>query len=270
MRAIPISIALLLLFVQAALAGTPCEDVVCVEVEKSRDAVTFYATSRVDGVSVSFSVSAVNMVPSSPPILTRALNRGRTELMTLEAVPGKKPFFEHGYFWEWGVVGATHDDRLSYRLPFESGKTFRLFQGPDGGLSHKGQFAYDFPMPQGTPVCAARTGVVIDVVDRFDEGGDAPHFGEMANRILIVHKDGTIGAYLHLLRGGMQVTTGDRVEAGTVIGRSGNSGRSTGPHLHFEVFRTLDSLRRETLPVRFSVANRSGVVLEEGTSYRAE
>jgi len=47
-----------LLLFQTALAGAPCQDVVCVEVEKSGDAVTFYATSRVDSVSITFSVSA--------------------------------------------------------------------------------------------------------------------------------------------------------------------------------------------------------------------
>jgi murein DD-endopeptidase MepM/ murein hydrolase activator NlpD len=260
-------IALVLL--QAALAGAPCQDVVCVEVETTGDAVTFYATSRADGVSIAFSVSAVNMVPASPPVLTRALHQGRTKLMTLRAIPGKRPTFDHGYLWEWGVSGATHDDHVSYRLPFEADKTFRLFQGPDGALSHKGQFAWDFPMPLGTPVCAARAGIVVEVVDEFGEGGDDAKFDEMANRILILHEDGTIGAYLHLLRGRMRTKPGHRVETGAVIGASGNSGRSTGPHLHFEVFRTLDAVKRETLPVRFRTADGDGVVLEPGKPYRA-
>jgi murein DD-endopeptidase MepM/ murein hydrolase activator NlpD len=259
-----------LLLFQTALAGAPCQDVVCVEVEKTGKAVTFYATSRADGVSITFSASAVNMVPASPPVLVRTLSQGRTELMTLRAIPGKRPLFDHGFFWEWGVVGATHDDRVSYRLPFERHKTFWLFQGPDGALSHKGQFAWDFPMPLGTPVCAARAGTVIEVVDEFGEGGGDEKFGPLANRILILHEDGTIGAYFHLLRGGMRTKFGDRVETGAVIGTSGNSGRSTGPHLHFEVYRKLEPGCRETLPVRFRTADGDGIVLEPGKSYRAD
>jgi murein DD-endopeptidase MepM/ murein hydrolase activator NlpD len=262
-------IALLLL--QTALAGAPCQDVVCVEVENSGEAVTFYATSRSDGVTITFGVTAINMVPASPPMLVRALDQGRTKLMTLRAIPGKRPSFDHGYFWDWeGVLGATHDDRVSYRLPFERNKMFRLSQGPDGALSHKGLFAWDFSMPLRTPVCAARAGIVIEVVDEFGEGGDDEKFGVMANRILILHEDGTIGAYFHLLRGGMRTKFGDRVETGAVIGTSGNSGRSTGPHLHFEVYRRLDPGCLETLPVKFHTVDGDGIVLEPGKAYRAD
>ena len=262
-------IALLLL--QTTLAGAPCQDVVCVEVEKTGEDVTFYATSRADRVSITFSVTAINMVPASPPILVLALDQGRTKLMTLRALPGKRPSFDHGYFWDWeGVLGATHDDRVSYRLPFQRHQTFRLGQGPDGALSHKGEFAWDFQMRLGTPVCAARGGTVIEVVDEFGEGGNDEKFGVMANRILILHDDGTIAAYFHLLHGGMRTKFGDRVEAGAVIGTSGNSGRSTGPHLHFEVYRRLEPGCRETLPVKFRTVDGDGIVLEPGKWYRAD
>jgi murein DD-endopeptidase MepM/ murein hydrolase activator NlpD len=125
-------------------------------------------------------------------------------------------------------------------------------------------------MPLRTPVCAARAGTVIEVVDEFGEGGDDMKFAEMANRIFILHDDGTIGAYFHLLRGGMRTKFGDRVETGAVIAASGTSGRSTGPHLHFEVFRKLDTGGRETLPVRFRTSDGDGIVLEPGKSYRAD
>jgi murein DD-endopeptidase MepM/ murein hydrolase activator NlpD len=255
---------LALLLLQTALASAPCQDVVCVDVEKAGDAVTFYATSRANGVSISFSVGAVNMEPASPPVLTLALHEGRTKLITLRTIPGQRPKFEHAFFWEWGVIGARHDDRVSYRLPFESHKRFLLGQGPDGPVTHKGQFAWDFAMPLGTPVCAARAGRVIEVVDEFDEGGPDEKFGPLANRIFILHEDGTIGAYFHLLRGGMRTKLGDRVEAGMVIGTSGNSGWSAGPHLHFEVFRKLDAVRRETLPLKFRTKDGDGVTLQPG------
>lgn len=159
---------------------------------------------------------------------------------------------------------------MSYHLPYESRKTFRLFQGPDGALSHQGEAAYDFPMPRGTPIRAARGGLVTEVVDDFGEGGDDLAFADMANKVLILQDDGTIAAYFHLLRGGMRVKAGDRVEAGTIIALSGNSGRTTGPHLHFEVFRPMGGSKRETIPVRFRTAAGEAIVLEEGQAYRAD
>jgi murein DD-endopeptidase MepM/ murein hydrolase activator NlpD len=262
---------LALLLLQTALAGAPCHDVVCVEVEKTGEDVTFYATSRADRVFITFSVTATNMVPASPPMLVRPLDQGRTKLMTLRAIPGKRTSFDHGYFWDWqGMLGATHDDRVSYRLPFQRHQTFRLGQGPHGAQSHKGEFAWDFQLPRGTPVCAARAGTVIEVVDEFGEGGNDEKFAVMANRILILQEDGTVAAYFHLLRGGMRTKFGDRIEAGAVIGTSGNSGRSTGPHLHFEVYRILEPGCRETLPVKFRTVDGEGLVLETGKAYRAD
>lgn len=253
-----------------AFAATPCEEVVCVEVESTPAAVKFYAASRVDGVTVTFSVSVLNMTPSAPPLVTKTLQRGRTELMTLTPIPGKKPTYEHAFFWEWGILDAKHDDRVSYRLPFEAGQEVRLGQGPNGARSHQGKSAYDFPMPLGTPVCAARGGIVTEVVDEFDEGGTEERLRDKANTVDIVHDDGTLAQYAHLQRGGMRVKTGDRVEAGSVLGLSGNSGYSTGPHLHFEVWRRTYMAERESLPVKFVVDGRSGVVLEEGKRYRAD
>lgn len=274
MTAIRTVLAVLLLhaaLVQPALARTPCEDTVCVEVQKSEDEVSFYAISQTTGVSISLSVTATNLEPSPPPVITRTLRWGRNKLLTLRPVPGKRWHYDYKYTSQWGVVGAQHDGRVSYRLPYEAGKTFPLGQGPFGRQSHQGKFAYDFRLPLGTPVCAARSGVVVDVVDRFGEGSNDEAYRELSNRIFILHDDGTVGAYYHLLRGGMRVSRNDRVEAGAVIALSGNSGFTTGPHLHLEVFRASSDMKQETLPIRFHTAGGGdGIVLEETKSYRAE
>jgi murein DD-endopeptidase MepM/ murein hydrolase activator NlpD len=84
----------------------------------------------------------------------------------------------------------------------------------------------DFGVPCGTPVHAAAAGVVVS-------GSSAGPYGR---RIVLRHRPGFETTYNHL--SGQSVSVGDRVRAGQVIGRSGNTGLSTGCHLHFMVLRS--------------------------------
>ncbi len=81
----------------------------------------------------------------------------------------------------------------------------------------------DFAAPSGTPILAASGGVVL-------EAKWAPGFGNMVE---IDHGDGLITRYAHA--SSLLVKQGDLVERGQQVARVGSSGRSTGPHLHFEV-----------------------------------
>ena len=134
-----------------------------------------------------------------------------------------------------------------YKLPWPAGVTWLCIQGNRGIVSHRGyeEFAFDFKMPEGSDVCAAREGVVLTVdVSHEGHGMNAPN-----NRITIEHPDGTRGAYLHLQKEGSLVTVGERVRQGQKIARSGHVGRSMTPHLHFHV---LSAEKLETLPVSFA------------------
>lgn len=147
--------------------------------------------------------------------------------------PGKK-----------GSVGG-----YAYALPWKGGP-FRISQGAGGDFSHnspKGRFAVDVAMPVGTPIVAARAGTVVKV--RNDQHGRRPD--PAGNYVRILHDDGTHSAYLHLKRGSVQVKAGQQVKVGSLLGQSGNTGRSTGPHLHFVVQKNIgDSL--VSVPFRFT------------------
>jgi murein DD-endopeptidase MepM/ murein hydrolase activator NlpD len=81
----------------------------------------------------------------------------------------------------------------------------------------------DYPVPVGTSVHAAKSGVVTRA-----------NYGTTSGKnVRIAHPDGTTSYYLHLSR--IDVTNGQHVSQGQVIGKSGNTGRSTGPHLHFAI-----------------------------------
>ncbi len=93
--------------------------------------------------------------------------------------------------------------------------------GPRGNRFHTG---IDYPAPSGTPVVSAGSGRVTFA------GWSAGGWG---NLVTVAHRGGARTLYAHLSR--VAVRVGQRVEAGQRIGRVGASGRSTGPHLHFEV-----------------------------------
>jgi len=139
-----------------------------------------------------------------------------------------------------------------YLLPFTPGEWYPLTQSyclSEGG--HRSQLAYDFGMPIGRDVLAARAGVVKDL--REDSPDDGRGHGEH-NYVFVEHADGTVAFYAHLMRDGVLVEVGDRVEAGQVIALSGNSGMTGSPHLHFGVYRWWPPQEGLDVPVSFSNA----------------
>lgn len=87
-----------------------------------------------------------------------------------------------------------------------------------------GKNGYDLGCPIGTPVAAAADGTVIAAKSGWNGG--------YGNMVIISHPNGTQTVYGHLSK--LNVTTGQNVNDGQIIGATGNSGQSTGPHLHFE------------------------------------
>ena len=128
-------------------------------------------------------------------------------------------------------------ERTRVRVPFPDGAAYLISQGAHGYFSHNGDSAHalDFACPVGTPIAAARSGVVIAAREDSSTGCGDRSCASEANYIEIDHGDGTIGRYYHLAYDGVDVSVGEQVCTGQVIGRSGNTGFSTGPHLHFEV-----------------------------------
>jgi murein DD-endopeptidase MepM/ murein hydrolase activator NlpD len=127
-------------------------------------------------------------------------------------------------------------------------------------LSHRGSEYYtvDFGMPVGTPVHAARGGVVVLVEDGNDRGCWQEGCDRFANFVVVLHSDGTTGEYFHLERGSVVVRVGDAVRRGQLLARSGNTGYTTAPHLHFGVYRAAPDGSTFSLPVRFQT--RTGVI----------
>lgn len=142
-----------------------------------------------------------------------------------------------------------------------------LVQGWQSNLSHKNEVAQDFKMKVGTPIHAARTGVVIQVKSDGKKAGLKNKFLGEGNNIVIQHNDSSFAGYWHLDFGGVYVKVGDSVEMGQKIGLSGHTGYSAFPHLHFMVFKYNNSSRR-TIPVRF-MTRQGAQYLRPGKKYKA-
>ncbi len=185
--------------------------------------------------------------------------------------PGRRWKWRCRFNWVKGGMRKREKARTLYRLPFESGRSYRVAQGYQGKLTHTGrdEYAVDFAMRKGTPICAARDGVVIDLREDSKTGGSSEEFRNQANYVCIAHSDGTVAEYHHLHYNGVLVDLGQHVEAGQRIAISGNTGYSMGPHLHFGVYSAVDGRRRTSHPVAF--ITRQGIIDDpvEGTIYTA-
>ncbi|MGI9257931.1 MAG: M23 family metallopeptidase, partial [Gammaproteobacteria bacterium] len=111
---------------------------------------------------------------------------------------------------------------------------------------------------------AARAGVVIDVAsDFYQSGTDVEVDGPRANVVRVLHDDGTMSVYAHLNWNSIRVVPGQFVGRGEYIADSGNTGFSTGPHLHFAVQRNGDGSLL-SVPVEFAGPGGSAVTLSSG------
>ncbi len=173
--------------------------------------------------------------------------------------------------WVYGDPEARHAPDQPYRPPFAAARRFQISQAFPDAQTHAtpdSRYAIDIAMPEQTAVYAARGGSVIEVAhSNFRGGEDWGKFGAQANLVRILHDDGSFALYAHLSWDSIRVRPGQRVERGELIAASGNTGFSTGPHLHFVVVRNA-GLRVESVPVKFSagigevVTPRTGAFLE--------
>lgn len=176
---------------------------------------------------------------NAPRIVRRLVPPRSTQVLSVvQARQGGSLRYDTQFRYAMGDPGQRPQ---GYRYPFPwKGGPFRLSQGPNGRFSHfgpKGRYAMDIAMPEGTPIIAARGGVVVKTENQqAGRGGDAS-----GNFVRVQHDDGTQGVYLHLRQGSVSVKVGQRVVVGSPLGLSGNTGNSSGPHLHFVVQRATEA-----------------------------
>ncbi|HME38951.1 MAG TPA: M23 family metallopeptidase [Steroidobacteraceae bacterium] len=170
------------------------------------------------------------------------------------------------YVWRaaLGSPDAVHKPSRPYRVPFDVGSSYVVSQAYPSQITHTtpdSQYAVDIALPDGTPVYAAREGTVINARHDFFRGATAPVMFDQANVIEILHDDGTIGLYAHLRWDSIRVRIGAHVARGQYIADSGNTGFSSGPHLHFAVIRNAGTAD-VSVPIQFAGIADTGVTPE--------
>jgi len=144
-----------------------------------------------------------------------------------------------------------------FLLPFECGRSVPVTQGNNTSFSHNGSsaWAFDFGVPLNTPIVAAAAGVVVSV--RLPTGpGDACYSGggsgcvNLANSVTIDHGDGSNTIYVHI--NSASVSVGQSVARGERVALSGNTGWSTGPHLHYQRMTDCGSWWCNSIPTTFA------------------
>jgi murein DD-endopeptidase MepM/ murein hydrolase activator NlpD len=165
----------------------------------------------------------------------------------------------------------------AYRLPWSCGHVYAVTQGNHGDIcgrlgNHLGieEFAWDFGLPMRTPVVAARAGKITLAETPSPPGSECyngcPGAGGAdleqqaccskclysANKVNVQSDDGIIASYSHLDE--VVVQMGQEVAAGDLLGYSGTTGCSTGPHLHFQIMFGCPQGYCQSLPMTFDDA----------------
>ncbi|MBU1075808.1 MAG: M23 family metallopeptidase [Spirochaetes bacterium] len=213
-----------------------------------------------------------NMKPTKEAPFISILPPGSNKmyLLGLRRINNMRYSYRYRYNYYLGdSTTAKHDDSYEYLLPYEHGTKRQLGQAYHGLFSHFDRIAYalDFTMPIGTKVCAAREGLVVGVKEDSNIGGPGMYYHKYGNYITIYHDDGTFAKYVHLKQNGAIVKKGEKVKAGDVIGYSGNTGRSKGPHLHFEVSIPIEEGVLQTIPTKFLAHDKKAISLRSGYYY---
>ena len=220
-------------------------------------------------VEFSFDLEEAQNVALNRPRSFTALVSARGEQKLVHLWRSNPRLGYHYRFTRRLVIGdpaARHLPPQPYLLPVPPAKRFYVSQAFGGAATHhdlQNYYAVDIPMPEGTPVYAARGGVIMEVANDFLRSGIGSRFEERANYIRILHDDGTMAIYAHLMPESIRYPTGTRVRRGDCIAESGNTGYSSGPHLHFAVQKNF-GMELRSVPFQFIDATGRPFTPEQG------
>lgn len=180
-----------------AVANPICNGSVCVESVQEGDIVRFFAFNTHPALpfTVDLNFEVENLYISQGNDDPFVLGGGQRVMAAMLAPVRPNAGWRWSYTFRWvrGDFTAVHDGTYLYRLPLPDGASYEVTQSCNGLFSHQdyAALAVDFGMPEGTPILAARDGVVVEVIESNSQGGPDLALLDFDNRILIQHADRT-------------------------------------------------------------------------------
>lgn len=223
-------------------------------------------------VSLEYSFTANNLSSSlaDKSVIIIPAKTKKFPISELKAIDSKKGTnFKYNAYYVLGDVNVNFSEtNFNYSLPFAKNKKYLIYQGYNGNFSHQHTYSLDFSLKTGEEVYAAREGKVVQVIANNDKNCAIKNCAKFNNKIVILHGDGTLAEYVHLKQNGSKVKVGENVTQNQLLGFSGNTGWSKGPHLHFSVFTPKIDGERNYIKTKFKVdGSKNAIYLEEKKSY---
>jgi len=134
-----------------------------------------------------------------------------------------------------------------YSVPFRKSQRFHICEAPFHREAANMRHCVDFAVSEGTPVVAARDGVVVERESRYARAYGNKRYANRTNYVVLRHADGEETLYVHLRRHSVRVRVGQLVRRGQIIALSGQTGYATYPHLHFGAY----DRRGRNIPINF-------------------
>lgn len=221
-------------------AGTSCvADLVCLGTEARDNYITLVAEQTEPLTTTVFVDIAAGDVPNAPErVQARLDGEGRHVLARLGPIPPEYRLAT-SVRARLGGVGAVPDGTV-YWLPFAPGSPRQVVW--TGTPDNAAQRSYvQWAAEPGTPVLAARAGVVGAVRTQTEQAGLTDFPTGLGNMVAVAHDDGTVGIYGRLDFRGVQVRVGQRVQPGDPIGTTGLTGMGPDPAVAFTVVTPVGS-----------------------------
>lgn len=258
----------LTIFSSISYARSCVEDYACVDISEKNDKKTLYIENlKTCEITATFTFTKLENMESSKDVPYSVTVPPLKKIKVLD-LKQKNKRLKWEYYYKYNVVAGTmnahHDNSYIYSLPYHSGESHEIIQGFNGTFSHFGEQKYslDFDLREGSEVLASRAGEVVAIKTDSNEGGADKSYASKANYVYVKHSDGTFGAYLHLKQNSIKVFVGQKVHVGELLALSGNTGFSSGPHLHFWVYKAKNGLERESFPIKFRTTNGTETLLQ--------